>query len=112
MRDAIFNASRIGLLIRAFENCDYKQLRIAMQDRLHQPYRIKLIPGMEEAFQAARQAGAAGVALSGAGPSLIAFAADGHQEIAAAAAAAFDQAGYASRAWTLTVDNDGVIVSG
>ena len=69
----------IGLLIRAFENCDYKQLRIAIEDRLHQPYRIKLIPGMEEAFQAARRA-ASGVA-GGAGPSLIAFAADGHQRI-------------------------------
>ena len=83
-----------------------------MQDRLHQPYRIQLIPGMVDAFQAAQEAGAAGVALSGAGPSLIAFAPDRHQEITAAAVHAFDQAGYACRSWNLSVDRAGVVLSG
>ena len=109
--DAIFNASRIGLLIRALETADYKKLQCAMQDRLHQPYRIQLIPGMKDAFQAAQEAGAAGVALSGAGPSLIAFAPEHHQEISAAAVSAFARAGYACRTWQLPVDTIGVIVS-
>jgi homoserine kinase len=111
LSDAIFNASRVGFLIRALETADYAKLRVAMQDRLHQPYRISLIPGMKEAFQAARDAGAAGVALSGAGPSLIAFAADGHDGIAAAAALAFALAGYSSRTWKLVVDHKGVEIS-
>ena len=110
MKDAIFNSSRIGLLIRALESGDYEKLRVAMEDRLHQPYRIPLIPGMKEAFAAARQAGAAGVALSGAGPSLIAFAGEGHQAIADAAAVAFSQAGLSCRTWILTVDTRGLIV--
>ncbi len=112
LQDAIFNTSRIGLLIRALETADFKKLHIAMHDRLHQPYRIQLIPGMKDAFQAAQEAGAAGVALSGAGPSLIAFAPDRHQEICAAAVSAFNQAGYACRTWNLLVDTTGVILSG
>ncbi len=111
LRDAIFNASRTGLLIRALETADYEKLRIAMQDRLHQPTRIPLIPGMQEAFQAVIEAGAAGVALSGAGPSLIAFTADWHQEIIDVAAGAFIRAGYTSRTWSLFVDTAGVIIT-
>jgi homoserine kinase len=80
-QDAIFNAARLGLLVRALETADYDKLRIAMQDRLHQPYRLPLVPGLAEAFGAAYAAGAAGVALSGAGPSLIAFAPQGHEAI-------------------------------
>jgi homoserine kinase len=111
MKDAIFNTSRIGLLIRALESCDYEKLHVAMEDRLHQPYRILLIPGMKDAITAARTAGAAGVALSGAGPSLIAFAAQRHQEIGEAAALAFSRAGFPSRTWVLTVDTRGLIIS-
>ena len=111
LQDAIFNASRTGLLIRAFETANFKKLHIAMEDRLHQPYRIQLIPGMEDAFQSAQEAGASGVALSGAGPSLIAFAPDRHQEIGAAAVSAFGRAGYSCRTWILSVDTTGVVVS-
>ena len=67
-QDAIFNASRLPLLIRALETAAYSKLTLAMQDKLHQPYRLPLIPGMAAAFDAAYAAGAAGVALSGAGP--------------------------------------------
>ncbi len=108
LSDAIFNASRLGLLIRALETADYERLAIAMQDRLHQPYRIPLIPGMAEAMQAALGAGAAGVALSGAGPSLIAFARANHEAIAAAAETQFTEKGIAARKWLLSLANSGV----
>lgn len=107
-QDAIFNAARTPLVIRALQTADYDLLRIAMQDRLHQPYRIPLIRGMAQAFAAAQAAGAKGVALSGAGPSLIAFAPDGHERIAAAVTAVFAQHGLASRVWVLAVDNQGM----
>ena len=107
--DAIHNSSRVGLLIRALVEGDYGRLHLAMQDRLHQPYRIPLIPGMSDAFQAAYAAGASGVALSGAGPSLIAFAPSGHDQIAAAAAAAFARAGLPTRTWTLAIDTTGIL---
>lgn len=107
LSDAIFNLSRLGLLIRALETADYDKLAIAMKDRLHQPYRTPLIPGMEAAFAAARSAGASGVALSGAGPSIIAFAPAKHDAIAQAIVAAFAAAGHRSRAWTLPLDGEG-----
>jgi homoserine kinase len=110
MQDAIFNTSRIGLLIRALESADYHKLQVAMEDRLHQPYRIPLIPGMQQAFNAAREAGAAAVALSGAGPSLIAFAGERHEEIGEAVSESFSQAGFSCRTWVLTVDTRGLII--
>jgi homoserine kinase len=48
-------------------------LKMAMEDRLHQPYRAKLVPGMMEAVAAAVKAGALGACLSGSGPTVLAF---------------------------------------
>lgn len=109
--DAIFNIGRMGLLVRALEAGDWDKLRVAMQDRLHQPYRLPLVPGLKEAFAAAHKAGAVAVALSGAGPSLVAFAPAEHEQIAQASAAALAQAGRQSRAWVLSVDTRGTVVS-
>ena len=108
--EAIFNLARTPLLIRALEQGDYVKLGIAMQDKIHQPYRIPLVPGMAEAFAAARTAGAAAVAISGAGPSMIAFAPYGHEAIGKAATAAFAQAGLPSRYWVLPMDTGGSLV--
>lgn len=73
MEDAVFNLSRVALLVSGLKEGDWDLLKIALNDRLHQPYRARLIPGMEEAFKAAAEAGAYGAVLSGAGPTLIAF---------------------------------------
>lgn len=100
---AIHNAGRVGLLVHALTTGRYDVLRTAMDDRLHQPYRLPLIPGAVAAMAAAYEAGAAGVALSGAGPSLIAFAPHGHAAIAAAMSQAFKAAGLPARSWTLEV---------
>jgi homoserine kinase len=72
--DAIYNASRVALWIAALRERRWEWLEAATQDRLHQPYRAKLVPGMYALFDAARKSGACGAALSGAGPSIIAFA--------------------------------------
>lgn len=72
--DAVFNIGRAALLVHAFAENDAEELRIATADRLHQPYREALVPGMRELLEAATDAGACGAALSGAGPSLIAIA--------------------------------------
>ncbi|MFK7805338.1 MAG: homoserine kinase [Anaerolineae bacterium] len=108
--DAIFNMSRVPLVLRAFEKCDYQLMNIAIDDRLHQPYRMALVPGMEEAFTAARTAGAAAVAISGAGPSTIAFAAENHTAIGQAMIDAYASAGLNARMWQLEADNCGSTV--
>lgn len=108
--DAAFNAGRTALLVQALITGDYGKLGVAMQDRLHQRYRVPLVPGMHDAFQAARAAGASGVALSGAGPGVLAFAPDGHQRIADAMCRAFVAAGVECRSWVLSVDRVGSVV--
>ncbi len=70
--DAVFNISRTVMVTQALQEGDVDLLSEAMQDRLHQPYRLPLIPGAQQAMQAAYQAGAAAVCLSGAGPALLA----------------------------------------
>jgi len=74
LEDAVFNISRAALLVAALQKGDFELLGVAMEDRLHQCYRAGLIPGMRKVFAAARLAGARGVALSGAGPALVALA--------------------------------------
>jgi homoserine kinase len=110
--DAVFNTGRTALLVRALAAGDYEKLAVAMQDRLHQPYRLPLVPGLNEAIAQARAAGAAGVALSGAGPGVVAFARDNHQQIAEAMQAALSAVGLESRAWVLPMEPAGAKVAG
>lgn len=71
--DAIFNTAHLGLLIRALETGNGKWLRAALQDRIHQPYRQPLIPGYAAVQDTAIAAGAYGLVISGAGPTLLAL---------------------------------------
>lgn len=88
--DAVYNLGRAVLVVEALRTGDFDLLATAIHDRLHQPYRLPLIPGAADAFAAARRAGAPAVALSGAGPGVIAFA--GSQVRARRAAAAMGAA--------------------
>jgi len=72
--DAVFNLSHAAALIAAVLRADGPLLSLAMEDRLHQPARLRLVPALEEIVASARAAGAFGAALSGAGPSVIAVA--------------------------------------
>jgi homoserine kinase len=72
--DAVFNHSRVGLLVAALERKRPELLRVAMQDRIHQPYRAKLFPQMPDLIRSALDAGAWGSCLSGAGSSILALA--------------------------------------
>ncbi|OXM15371.1 homoserine kinase [Paenibacillus herberti] len=72
MADAVFNIGRTSLLVAALASGRLDLISRAMQDRLHQPYRAPLIPGMAEVLAGAADHGALGAALSGAGPTLLA----------------------------------------
>lgn len=72
--DAVFNVAHGAALIAAVMRADGALLALAMADRLHQPARTKLVPALGEIIAAAREAGAFGAALSGAGPSVLAVA--------------------------------------
>jgi homoserine kinase len=110
LKDAVFNVGHALFTVQALQRGDQALLRWAVADRLHQPYRQKLIPGFAAVQAAARASGAIAVALSGAGPSLIAFAASGHDAIAAAMQSAFQAHGLTSRAFVLPVAPRGIEV--
>ena len=72
--DAVFNIGRVALLVQALATCDLTGLAVATDDRLHQPARQTMFPAMRNLFRAALGAGALGVFLSGAGPTVLALA--------------------------------------
>ncbi len=80
--DAIYNTSRSTLLIASIATKQFEMLRVAMKDKLHQPYRTSLIPGFKEVAEAATDAGALSVALSGAGPTIAAYCLENPEKIA------------------------------
>ncbi|HZC19850.1 MAG TPA: homoserine kinase [Rubrobacteraceae bacterium] len=110
-KDASFNVGRAGLLLGALATGEYELLRIAMQDRLHQPYRSHLIPGLEDVIEIALANGAYGACLSGSGPTVLAFVPEDRVEkVAAAMQAAFKVYGVQAKAWALDIDLSGARV--
>jgi homoserine kinase len=73
MADAVHNMGRVGLLVAAMATNHPEYLTVATQDRIHQPYRQPLFPAMKVIFQAALDAGAMGVFLSGSGSTVLAL---------------------------------------
>jgi homoserine kinase len=110
-RDAAFNVGRSGLLLGALATGEYHLLRVAMQDRLHQPYRSHLITGLEDVIDAALANGAHGACLSGSGPTVLAFAPEQRaREIASAMQTAFEAQDVRAESWALDVDLAGARV--
>ncbi len=72
-QDAVYNVNHASLLVAAFASGRLEMIPTAMRDRLHQPYRADLVPGMRQILLEAQQHGALSVALSGAGPTIITF---------------------------------------
>lgn len=97
LNDAIFNISRVAILVASLIAGDLSLLSVGMDDKIHQPYRSNLIPGMKKVFAAAKLAGAKGVALSGAGPTLIALTEDNSNLIAKVMKATFAENGYRAK---------------
>jgi len=110
MKDAVHNISHAALVLEAFRCGDLSLLGDAMTDTLHQPYRLKLIPGAQSAMDAAKEAGASAVALSGAGPSLIAFSSNAESAIGEAMKRAYEEAGLKARIFNLGVSGSGAEV--
>lgn len=69
----IYNVARVSMLITALVTGDNSLIKLGLEDKLHQVYRGKLIPGFDEIIEKSYKAGALGCYLSGAGPSLMAI---------------------------------------
>ena len=107
--DAVYNMSRVSLLVWALMTSDMELMGKAMEDKLHQPYRMPLIPGMDKVIKAAKDMGTYSVALSGAGPTLIAFCTSSNAEtIGAAMKDAFKKSGVQCFVKNLNPDINGI----
>jgi len=109
-RHAVENAQRVARITAAFCTGDYASLRGMFVDHLHQPYRQVLIPGFADILAAAREAGALGGFLSGAGSCLMALALENVEAISAAMMAAAQKHHLPARVLVLKADNDGAQV--
>lgn len=110
LTDAVDNMASLGMLLEALRDGNFDLLQEAASDRLHQPHRLKRIPGAQAALDAAYTAGASAAVLSGAGPSLLAFAPQGLQGIADAMAEAFSAAGHQATPMVLPAAMEGTAV--
>ncbi len=109
-RDAVENVNRAALLTAVFASGDFAMLRGLFADRLHQPYRKKLIPQLDEAIENGVAAGALGGWLSGSGSAIACVTEHHEKEVAAAMASAFTRQGIACATHVLVADNDGTRV--
>ena len=112
--DAVFDVARAALLVAGLERERFDVLAEAMDDRLHQPYRLDSIPGAREAIRRARESGAKGAALSGSGPAVLALCDRRERKmeaVAGAMEAAFEEAGVPAECLVLSPDNDGARVT-
>src|SRR6202158_1422175 len=105
--DAIHNLQRSALFLAALDEGRYDLLWDAMQDRLHQSQRQELIPGLADILRLPRIPGLLGIALSGAGPSVIALATDHLDQIGKGIAGQFERKNIKATIRHLKVANEG-----
>jgi homoserine kinase len=109
--DAIFNMAHLGLLIKGLETGRGEWIQVALHDRLHQPFRTALISGFSEVQKAAMDAGAQGLVISGAGPTLLALSTPNvAPEVAAQIHTAWKRQGITAQVSVLQLDPKGAIV--
>jgi len=108
-RDVVFNLQRAALLAASLATGDLHALRVATGDRLHQPYRAPLVPGFSEML-GFDMPGLLAIALSGAGPSIIALVASNAEAIGAAMSGAFAREGIDCDVFPLGISTRGATV--
>jgi homoserine kinase len=108
--DTIFNIQRSALLIAALATGSKEAFPAALEDRIHQPYRAPLVPGLAEILQL-QAPGLLGCCLSGAGPSVLVFFESGADGVAALVQDVFRRHGREAEIIAANIDRDGYILS-
>jgi len=108
--DAVHNIGRAALLVAALGRGDWDALDVATQDRLHQPARSRIFPGMTDIFRAAKDAGALCAYLSGGGSTIAAFAVRDEERIARAMMQEAIARGFPGRAAITEPSGEGAVV--
>lgn len=114
LHDAVRNLGAMAGLVKSLMSGDLALLGRCLEDRLATPYRKKLIPGFDDAVEAAIKAGAVGAGISGSGPSMFALCGerDAALTVADAMVEAFERRGIAARAIVSGVDRYGAQIIG
>ncbi|HUK84183.1 MAG TPA: homoserine kinase [Verrucomicrobiae bacterium] len=110
LRDAVENLNRVALITSIFATGDYSLLRGLFDDKLHQPYRKKLIPMLDDVIAAGVDAGALAGWLSGSGASIMCLAEQKEKAVAEAMATIFAKQQIRCDTHVLIADNDGTRV--
>lgn len=108
IEDAVFNAKRCAMLVEALHTKDAELMQIALTDKIHQPYRSRLIPGFDDIINNLRYTDTIGTVLSGAGPSIMVVSHSSNmEEIKSTVKSTWDSIGIKSTVKTLNIDQDG-----
>jgi homoserine kinase len=105
--DVVFNVQRAALLVAALATGATAAFPAAIEDRLHQPYRVALVPGLDDVLKL-RAPGLLGCALSGAGPSIVVFYERGYQQVCDLVRQVFGLHGHASEVLLANIAADGL----
>ncbi|SFC29699.1 homoserine kinase [Ruminococcus albus] len=110
-KDAVYNLSRAALFSASLLTGKFENLRTAVHDKLHQPYRMELIPGCREVFDIAYTHGAYASYISGAGPTVMSIVDVDNQYFAGKMKFSLDNAGLGGwQVKELAIDNDGTVL--
>ncbi len=110
-KDAVYNLSRAALFSASLLTGKFENLRTAVHDKLHQPYRMALIPHAREVFDIAYAHGAYAAYISGAGPTVMAIADEENQYFAGKMRFSLDNAGLTGwQVHDLKIDNAGCVL--
>jgi homoserine kinase len=111
--DAVYNLSRSALMAASLFSGKLENLRVAVQDKIHQPYRAGLIDNLDSVFRLSYELGSLGTYISGAGPTIISMIdADDTENFAKYAANHLEEKGLAG--WQIKVlktDSQGAQIS-
>jgi homoserine kinase len=108
-KDAVFNLSHTGLLLTGLLTEDYTLIKEALDDKLHQPYRQNLVPGLAEILREVKS-DTLGVAISGSGPTVIAFTLDDEEKTGKKMVDIFAEHGLDSHYLITNPTNQGIII--
>lgn len=112
MQDAVFNAKRMGMFMLAINNVDAELMKSALTDKLHQPYRAKLVPWMNDINDAIKHdEDIFGCVLSGAGSAVLVISKQSAADRARAKIAeVMENLSVKAEIKTLKVENQGAVI--
>lgn len=112
LADAVYNLKHSAMLIHAINSHDEELMKLALNDKIHQPYRMKLVPGMVDILEAFKhEQGVLGAVLSGAGPTLLVISKDYNTEkIKATVKEIWNGFGITSDVRTLEIEEQGAVI--